>query len=62
VLQLLLEQQQQHELQVQQLQQQHQQQVAEIKAMAVHRFKELQQQLAARQQAPQETEIQYGTR
>lgn len=45
VLQLLVEQQLHHELHVQQLQAQHQQQVAEIKAMAVQRFKELQQQL-----------------
>lgn len=49
MLQLLLEQQQQHELQIQQLQHQHQQQVADIKAMAVQRFKELQQQLAQQQ-------------
>lgn len=47
VLQLLLEQQHHHELQLQQLQHQHQTQVAEIKAMAIQRFKELQQQLAA---------------
>jgi DNA anti-recombination protein RmuC len=42
---LLQEQLQQHEQQLQQLHQQHQQQVAEIKAMAVQRFKELQKQL-----------------
>ncbi len=49
VLQALVEQQLQHELQVQQLQAQHQQEVAEIKALAVQRFKELQQQLANQQ-------------
>jgi hypothetical protein len=50
VLQLLLEQQHHHELQLQHMQHQHQTQVAEIKAMAVQRFKELQQQLAAHKQ------------